>query len=54
MNTNFWTPVVGYLMKYFFNVEREITQQLLDTLQIKLIDLKDIAIHYSQIITIHK
>jgi hypothetical protein len=54
MNSKIFVPCVSFLMKYFFDIEREITQQCLNTIQLKLFDLKEIAIHYTQILAMHR
>lgn len=54
MNSQMIVSSVAFMMKYFFNVEKELTLQLVNTLQLKLFDLKDIAVHYSQLITMHR
>lgn len=54
MNSEMIVSSVAFMMKYFFNVEKELTLQLVNTLQLKLFDLKDVAIHYAQLLAAHK
>jgi len=42
METRFITPALVFMMKYFFDMEKEITQQLLLTAQLRLLECKDI------------
>jgi len=44
METRFFTPALVFMMKYFFDVEKEITQQLLFTAHIRLAECKDVML----------
>jgi len=54
MNTKVFVSCIMFLMKYFFDVEREITQQLLMTVHMRLIDAKDVFIYYTQYLNTHR
>lgn len=41
---------VFFMMKYFFDVEKEITQTLVTTLHLRLMDCKELAVHACQLI----
>jgi|GEM_PF-5452884 len=36
-------PALFFIMKYFFHVEKEIVQQMLVTVQVRLLDCKELA-----------
>ena len=54
MERRFITPTLIFMMKYFFDIEKEITQQLLFSLQTRLLDCKEIAAHLYQVAISHR
>jgi len=44
------TPALIFMMKYFFDIEKEITQQLLLTAHLRLIDCKDALLHIGHLV----
>jgi hypothetical protein len=48
MDSTYLIPTVTFVMKYFFDLEKETTMQLLNTAHLRLLDLKEIFIHYAQ------
>lgn len=42
MDHKYLVPVLGFMLKYFFDIEKEITQQLLVTVHLRLIDCKEL------------
>jgi hypothetical protein len=50
MTQKFLTPAVIFMMKYFFDVEKEITQQLLLTAHLRLNDCKEAMQHLGNIV----
>jgi hypothetical protein len=49
METGIITPALVFMMKYFFDVEKEITQQLLLTCQLHLNNCKDAVTSLCQV-----
>jgi hypothetical protein len=54
MNRNYVGGVVIFVMKYFFDIEREITQQLWISAYTKVLAFKTILSGVHQVITLHK
>jgi hypothetical protein len=50
MTQKFWTPALVFMMKYFFDVEKEITQQVLLTAQLRLNDCKEVVNHLGSLV----
>ena len=50
MVRNSVVPAVVFMMKYFFDVEKEITQQILLTFQVRIMDCKEILHHIQHIL----
>ncbi|HRO41431.1 MAG TPA: hypothetical protein PL009_01260 [Flavipsychrobacter sp.] len=52
MNTQLFTPALCFMMKYFFDVEKEITQTLLMSAKVRISECKGVASNiYSHIAT---
>ena len=54
MDTGFFTPALIFMMKYFFDVEKEITQQLLLTCQLHLNNCKEVVANLFEVAAEHK
>lgn len=54
MNKNFLIGFALFLMKYFLNVEREISQQLLIMMHIRLHDCKEIVTNFYHLALMNK
>ncbi len=54
MDLRFLLPVLMFTMKYFFDVEKEITQQLLMTAHIRLNDCKELFTNLFHFIAMQK
>jgi hypothetical protein len=52
MTQKFFTTAVIFMMKYFFDVEKEITQQLLFTAHMRLNDCKDVVQQLGSVVTL--
>ena len=42
MNTNIFLPALFFSMKYFFDIPKEITQQIIFELQFRLMECKEL------------
>ena len=54
MATRLFIPALIFSMKYFFDIEKEITQQLLLTAHLRLIECKDVLTHLTQVVATHR
>lgn len=54
MSSKFFVPFLMFVMKYFFDVEKEITQQLLTTLYVRAHDCKELVSGLHQVISLHR
>jgi hypothetical protein len=54
MESRIFVPALVFTMKYFFDIEKEITQQLLFTCHLRLIDCKEVVVSVMQVLTAHR
>ena len=54
MTQKFLTPAVIFMMKYFFDVEKEITQQVLFTAKLRLNDCKEAVEQLGNLVTANR
>jgi hypothetical protein len=54
MTQKFLTPAVIFMMKYFFDVEKEITQQVLFSAKLRLNDCKEAVEQLGNLVTANR
>lgn len=54
MKRQYIAGVVFFMMKYFFDIEREIIQQLVTSAQVRILDVKTLLSGLHQLIVLHK
>ena len=54
MTTNYLIPFLLFMMKYFFDIEKEITQTLLTSAQLRLMDCRDVIANLYQVIAANR
>ena len=54
MAVTYITPALIFMMKYFFDIEKEITQTLLTSAQLRLWDCRDVVTNLFQVVAADK
>ena len=54
MAATYITPALIFMMKYFFDIEKEITQTLLTSAQLRLMDCRDVIANLYQVIAANR